>query len=184
MKLPTFKFRSSNAKAVKKFFTGVSIAIASSVTTLTFLNSSQAQTQKGFFCDTNSDVPTTIYRNAEGFSEPWIKWVSEHFSEAQWTPQARCETVSERLEQYRQEGKLRYVTLGMENDQPIICVATRDNGPCEGIVYTLKPGQDGIAALNNLFAWGSGQQNLESNYESSAIIPYINVGDRLDGQGN
>ena len=67
----------------------------------------------------------------------------------------------------------------MQNQQQIICVASYDNGPCEGIVYTLKPEQDGIAALNNLFAWGSGQQNLNSSYESSNIIPYINVGQKL-----
>ena len=160
------------------------LAIASSTTILVLPFSTQAQTQKGFVCDNSSDVPTTMYYNAQGDSEPWIKWVSEHFSEAQWTPQARCQTVSQRLEQYRQEGKLKYVTLGQENDQQIICVASRDNGPCEGIIYTLKPGQDGIAALNNLFAWGSGQQNIESNYESSSVIPYINVGERLSPKSN
>ena len=68
----------------------------------------------------------------------------------------------------------------MQNNQQVICVASYDNGPCEGIVYTLRPGQDGVAALNNLFAWGSGQQNLEPNYESSTTIPYINVQDRLN----
>ena len=183
MKLSTLKHKSSNLKPIKKFCTGIIIAIAGSVPVVTLSHSSQAQTQKGFFCDTNSGVPTTTYRNAQGFSEPWIKWVSEHFSEAQWTPLARCETVSQRLEQYRQKGKLKYVTLGVENDQQIICVASRDKGPCEGIVYTLKPGQDGIAALNNLFAWGSGQQNLQSSYESPSI-PYINVGDRLDEPNN
>ncbi len=159
------------------------MAIASSITVVTIPRAAQAQAEKGFICDLNSGVPTTTYRDGKGTSEPWIKWVSEHFSEAKWTPQARCETVSKRLEQYRQEGKLKYVTLGIENDQQIICVASRDNGPCEGIVYTLKPGQDGISALNNLFAWGSGQQNLESSYESSTI-PYINVGDRLNNQSN
>ena len=106
--------------------------------------------------------------------------VSEHFSNSNWSPQARCQTVSQRLEQYREDGKLKYVTLGTENNQPIICVASQDNGPCEGIIYTLKPGQDGVAALNNLFAWGSGQQNLESSYESSTAIPYINVGAKLE----
>ena len=154
------------------------MAIASATLPIFFSTLVDAQAQKGFVCDNHTGVPTTTYYNSQGISEPWIKWVSEHFSEAKWTPQARCQTVSERLEQYRQEGKLKYVTLGIENEQQIICVASRDNGPCEGIVYTLKPGQDGISALNNLFAWGSGQQNLESSYESSAI-PYINVGEKL-----
>ena len=167
MKIPALKARASMA-----------IAIATSLTTIAF-SSAQAQAQKGFRCDDSANIPTTIYRNSQGIREPWIKWISEHFSDSGWTPASRCQTVSQRLEQYRVEGKLKYVTLGMQNDRQVICVASRDNGPCEGIVYTLRPGQDGIAALNNLFAWGSGQQNLESNYESSGISPYINVEERI-----
>ena len=156
------------------------VTITSCLTAVTFADLANAQTQKGFHCNVDSGVPTTIYQNSQGGSEPWIKWVSNYFSDANWTPFARCQAVSERLEQYRQEGKLRYVTLGVENDQQVICVASQDDGPCEGTIYTLKPGQDGIAALNNLFAWGSGQQNLESSYESSAAIPYISVEDKLN----
>jgi hypothetical protein len=167
MKIPALKYQLSMA-----------LAIATSLTTIAF-SSARAQTQKGFGCDNTATIPTTVYLNSQGIKEPWIKWISEHFSGSNWTPISRCQTVSERLEQYRLEGKLKYVTLGMQNDQQVICVASRDRGPCEGIVYTLRPGQDGIAALNNLFAWGSGQQNLESNYKSSGIIPYINVQERL-----
>lgn len=178
MKLP-IKRKLSHSMEMRKSITSIIMAITSGIIAFTISDSVQAQSEKGFVCDLNSGVPTTTYLDGRGTSEPWIKWVSEHFSEAKWTPKARCETVSERLEQYRQEGKLKYVTLGIENNQQIICVASRDNGPCEGIVYTLKPGQNGISALNNLFAWGSGQQNLESSYESSTAIPYINVGERL-----
>jgi hypothetical protein len=161
----------------------MAVAIASTLTTISSFNSLQAQTppsSTGFKCDTSSIIPTTVYYNAQGKKEPWIKWISEHFSSKSWTPLSRCQTVSERLEQYRRNGKLRYVTLGIQNEQQVICVASRDNGPCEGVIYTLRPGQDGIAALNNLFAWGSGQQNLEPNYESSTTIPYINVEKRLN----
>ena len=174
------KRKLSHSIGIEKLIAGIALAIANAAIPILLSPPAQAQTQKGFVCDTSSGVPTTLYYNFEGNSEPWIKWVSEHFSESEWTPLARCQTVSERLEKYRQEGKLRYVTLGTENNQQIICVASRDNGPCEGIVYTLKPGQDGIYALNNLFAWGSGQQNLESSYESSTAIPYINVEEKLD----
>ncbi|MEO1004867.1 MAG: COP23 domain-containing protein [Cyanobacteria bacterium J06638_38] len=169
MKLPTLKSPK----------TSLLLAIASIMTTFVTTNSAQAQTSKGFTCDAKTSIPTTIYHNSQGGQEPWIKWVSEHFSESNWTPLSRCQTVSDRLEEYRQNGKLKYVTLGVENNQQIICVASQDNGPCEGIVYTLRPGQDGVAALNNLFAWGSGQQNLDSNYESAETIPYINVEEKL-----
>ncbi len=160
------------------------LAIATAITVLGSINSAKAQTPRGFTCDTNSAIPTTMYHDSQGSKEPWIKWISEHFADSNWTPLSRCKTVSERLEKYRLNGKLKYVTLGMENNQQIICVASYDNGPCEGIVYTLRPEQDGIASLNNLFAWGSGQENLESNYESSAEIPYINVEAKLKQSEN
>ena len=169
MKLPTLKY----SLRLSAF------AAITSLTVLTTSNLARSQTHKGFECEINSGVPTTIYHNARGTKEPWIKWVSDHFSGANWTPLYRCKTVSRRLEEYRRQGKLRYVTLGMENDQRVICVASYDNGPCEGTIYTLKPGQDGVAALNNLFAWGSGQENIESSYET-IDIPYINVESKLD----
>lgn len=136
--------------------------------------------QSGFRCDTSGDVPTTMYQSGEGNSEPWIQWVSDHFAGSGWSPDARCQEVSSRLETYRKNKKLRYVTLGTVNNQSVICVASQDQGPCEGIIYTLKPGQDGIQALNNLFAWRKGEEGLQSNYESVTAIPYINVGTRLD----
>lgn len=170
MKLPSLKFQ-----------LGVTaLAIASCLTAIVPSGLVQAQTQRGFKCDTSSNIPTTVYHNAQGGQEPWIKWVSDHFAGSEWNPLFRCKTVSQRLEEYRRNGQLKYVTLGMQNNQQVICVASYDNGPCEGIVYTLRPGQDGVAALNNLFAWGSGQQNLEPSYESSTAIPYINVQERLN----
>ncbi|MGB5633646.1 MAG: COP23 domain-containing protein [Waterburya sp.] len=172
MKLP-------NRRNRRNKFSLTALAIAITTISISSINSVQAQTAKGFKCDASETIPTTMYHNSQGVKEPWIKWISEHFSDSNWTPLSRCQTVSERLEEYRVNGKLKYVTLGMQNQQQIICVASRDNGPCEGIVYTLRPGQDGVAALNNLFAWGSGQQNLDSNYESSSTIPYINVGKKL-----
>lgn len=137
--------------------------------------------QSGFFCDSSSGkVPTTMYQSSQGNSEPWIQWVSDHFSGSGWSPDTRCQEVSSRLETYRKNKQLRYVTLGTVNNQSVICVASKDQGPCEGIIYTLKPGQDGIQALNNLFAWRKGEEGLESNYESVTAIPYIDVGTRLD----
>lgn len=173
MKLSTLKY-SLKASA---------IATVSSLATFSSWNIAQAQTQKGFECNIDSGVPTTIYQNSQGTKEPWIQWVSDHFAGANWTPLSRCKAVSMRLEEYRRQGKLKYVTLGVENDQQVICVASYDNGPCEGTVYTLKPGQDGVAALNNLFAWGSGQENLESSYETVGV-PYINVGSKLNSEQN
>ena len=136
--------------------------------------------QSGFRCDTSGENPTTIYQSSQGTPEPWIQWVSDHFSGSGWSPNARCQEVSSRLETYRKNKKLKYVTLGTVNNQSVICVASQDQGPCEGIIYTLKPGQDGLKALNNLFAWRKGDEGLQSTYESVTAIPYIDVGSRLE----
>ena len=174
MKIPNLSYK----------FSLTVLAIATTITAFGSIKLVKAQSASGFKCDTNSTIPTTMYHDSQGNKEPWIKWISKHFADSNWTPMARCETVSQRLEEYRVNGKLKYVTLGMKNNQQIICVASYDNGPCEGIVYTLRPGQDGVAALNNLFAWGSGQENLESNYESADGILYINVGAKLEQSEN
>ncbi|MEM8832899.1 MAG: hypothetical protein AAGE96_26735, partial [Cyanobacteria bacterium P01_G01_bin.19] len=53
-------------------FKAIAMAIASSLAVIS-VGSAKAESQQGFHCDTNSTVPTTIYNNAEGISEPWIK---------------------------------------------------------------------------------------------------------------
>jgi Circadian oscillating protein COP23 len=121
-------------------------------------------------------IPVAMYK--QGIQEPWIKWSSGYFTDSGWTPAKRCEAVSNRLETYRVNQQLRYVTLGVVNNQRVICVAATQGAPCGGIIYTLKPEQDAIAALNNLFAWRQGQAGLESNYET-VETPYIDVGSRL-----
>ncbi|KKD39271.1 MAG: COP23 domain-containing protein [Limnoraphis robusta] len=42
--------------------------------------------QRGFFCDTSTGIPTTVYQNSQGGREPWIQWESEAFSGAGYDP--------------------------------------------------------------------------------------------------
>jgi Circadian oscillating protein COP23 len=157
--------------------TGISLVTISTAQSQT--NPSQTNpTQTGFSCNTSEDVPTTVYKNKQGIQEPWIKWSSDYFSDSGWTPQSRCQEVSNRLENYRRNNQLKYVTLGTVKNQTVICVANAKQAPCAGVIYTLKPGQNAIAALNNLFAWRKGEAGLQSSYETMEI-PYIEVGSRL-----
>ena len=139
--------------------------------------------QKGFFCDTSTGTPTTLYQNSQGIREPWIKWESDTFSGAGYDPLRRCTEVSSRLETYRQNKQLKYITGGTMNSQPVICTASQVNGRCEGLIFTLKPGQDVIATLNKLLAWREGQAGVPSLSESGAI-PYIDVSGRLENDSN
>ncbi|BAZ45101.1 hypothetical protein NIES4102_21180 [Chondrocystis sp. NIES-4102] len=58
-----------------------------------------------------------------------------------WTPEKRCDTITNRFEAYRQDGLLELAT-GEENGYDTICVTTQlDPTDCR-IVLTVPPGQD------------------------------------------
>jgi Circadian oscillating protein COP23 len=104
-----------------------------------------------FSCGTSNGMPTTVARTHDGRSVPMIRWTSNAFDGAGWTPERRCQEVSQRFESYRRQGRLTYVTTGRINGLPVICTAASNGGPCDGLLYTLKPGQHPTLALQNLF---------------------------------
>ena len=143
--------------------------------------SSQSQPnlgQGGFVCDTSTGEPVTVYQNPQGFREPWIRWNSNFFSSSGYDPLTRCQQVSQRLENYNRNRQLNYVTVGVVNNQKVICTSSRVNGPCEGLIYTLRRDQDPAPALSSFFVWLGNQKARPSLLESSTAI-YINVGERL-----
>src|SRR5919202_3852998 len=116
------------------------VAITPGLTISTEPSQAQSQPtpeQKGFFCDNSTGVPTTMYQNAQGGVEHWIEWSSGAFSRNGFSPLTRCQKVSERLETYRRAGKLKYVTASTQKGLPVICAA-KDDGACDGILFTLK----------------------------------------------
>lgn len=143
---------------------------------------SQSQSASGFTCDASSGSPATVYQNRQGTREVWINWVSGHFTESGYDPITRCREVSGRLETYRQNKQLKFVTVGYMNGQPVICTASQVNGRCEGLIYTLKPGQDAVSTLYQFMGLREGQAGVSSLSES-ASIPYIDVRPRLGEEG-
>ncbi|MBP0014682.1 MAG: COP23 domain-containing protein [Roseofilum sp. SBFL] len=136
--------------------------------------------QSGFWCATSSGAPATLYQNRQGGVEPWIYWTSDAFSGSGYTPERRCQEVSSRLETYRRNRQLQFITVGRMNNQNVICTASQVNGRCENLIYTLKAGQDPIATLYNFLAWREGQAATPSLFESTQpSAPYIDLRDRL-----
>lgn len=139
--------------------------------------------QSGFWCAMSSGAPATLYQNRQGAVEPWIYWTSDAFSGSGYTPERRCQEVSSRLETYRRNRQLQFITVGRMNNQNVICTASQVNGRCEKLIYTLKAGQDPIATLYNFLAWREGQAATPSLFESTQpsapSTPYIDVRDRL-----
>ena len=134
--------------------------------------------QEGFFCDTSTGMPITVFQNARGTREPWILWTSDFFAVSGYDPLTRCQQVTQRLERYRRNKQLNYVTVGLVNQERAICTTSRPNGPCEGLIYTLRRDQDPIPTLYRFFAWLNAKKTLPSLNESGTI-PYIDVRDRL-----
>ena len=78
-----------------------------------------------------------------------------------WTPQRRCNAITERFETYRGEGLLELAT-GTENGYDTICVTTQlDPSDCK-LILTVPPGQDPQLTrdliFDNLLVADDGQQ--------------------------
>lgn len=104
-----------------------------------------------FYCGVSEDgVPTTFVKNGRG-TFPVVRWVSRVFDDAGYVPETRCRQVSSKFQQFYERGLLNYVTTGRVNHQPVICVSNAKDGPCLGILFTLKPEQNANRTLEQLF---------------------------------
>ncbi|WP_293333966.1 COP23 domain-containing protein [Microcoleus sp. CAWBG58] len=162
----------------------IAIALSSVSLSAKPAQSQPAPGQRGFWCDNSSGVPITMYQNVQGNREPWIRWVSNDFSGAGYDPATRCREVSSRLETFRSNKELKFITVGLMNGQRVVCTASQVNGRCQGLIFTLKPNQDAVKTLNNLLAWREGQAGAPSLSESKDSIPFIDVSGRLGDEGS
>lgn len=105
---------------------------------------------QGFICATSSGVPSTKAIKSDGSQVDIIRWTSNSFSSAGWNPQRRCQEVSIRFDRYLKEGRLKYLTTGRMNGVPVICTSLTNGGPCDGLLYTLKPNQNPTVTLESL----------------------------------
>lgn len=165
----------------RQFLTVLAGAMAIGSLTLS-AKPSQSQSTSGFMCDASSGSPSTVYQNRQGGREVWINWVSDYFRESGYDPMTRCREVSGRLESYRQNKQLKFVTVGYMNRERVICTASRVNARCDGLIYTLKPGQDAIRTLYQFMGLRDGQAGAPALPESDAM-PYIDARPRLGEEG-
>ena len=115
---------------MKKLLIGLSVAslfLGLDSFVFTQSNRSQENTIK-YECITKDNVPVTIVTTPRGVIE-LIKWESTYFSASSWTPEKRCQAVTERFQAHSNSGKLRYVTYGEVNEQKVICVGERNYQP-------------------------------------------------------
>jgi hypothetical protein len=103
-----------------------------------------------FSCEIRGNVPTTLAQTPRG-KIPVIRWVSNYFSQSGFDPQKRCEEVTERFQNYSNQGVLSYITTGIENNQEVICVSGKEGGSCNGTLFTLKPEEKASRVIQQLF---------------------------------
>lgn len=115
----------------------------------TFVNYiSPAHAKERFFCD-EQYLSTTVY--TERGAVPLIRWTNTAFPPP-YTPSERCKIVSQRFQDFEQNGTLKYVKADRINNLPVLCVAAYKGGSClpDGLLVTFLPETDANQALLKL----------------------------------
>lgn len=132
----------------KSLVTGVLLVAAATGTV--FTSAQAAPAARGFICGSAQGAPSTNAVKADGGQVPVIRWTSTTFNDAGWSQERRCQEVSSRFDTFLKQGRLAYITTGRINGLPVICTASSNGGACDGLLYTLKPGQNATATLQDL----------------------------------
>lgn len=131
-----------------------------------------------FYCDRGiNGIPTTFVKTPQG-TYPVIRWVSDYFLSAGYTPMTRCRQVSDKFQFFYDDGRLDYITTGIVNRQPVVCVSGQNGGPCQGVLFTLKPDQSASQTIQKLFDIRVGAATGPL-YESASRF-YLNFNDYLE----
>lgn len=123
-----------------------------------------------FSCDTSGGVPATVVQSPKHGSVKIIEWKTTEFGD-KFSPEARCNAVSQKFQQYAMAGTLKYFTTGSVNRQPVICAVASKNAPCnsQSMLYTLKKGTNARTTLKQLLDLRSGSSNSALNETESRI---------------
>ncbi|MDJ0568436.1 MAG: COP23 domain-containing protein [Pleurocapsa sp. MO_192.B19] len=132
--------------------------------------------QERFYCDSNQ-MATTV--QTERGSIPLIRWTDRSFPPP-FTPEQRCQIVSDRFKKFDNNGTLKYIKADTINNLPALCVAAYKGGPClpNGLLVTFKPGTDANQTLLKILdrrVWAtSGPIQLSSqNNHAEALISEV-----------
>jgi len=129
---------------------GIASAIAISV--------EPSQAQERFSC--NLDRVSTMVQTERG-SIPLLRWTDRSFPPP-YSPQQRCQIVSERFRRFDDNGTLKYIKADTINNLPVLCIAAYKGGSClpDGLLVTFKPGTNADAALIKILdrrVWATGE---------------------------
>jgi Circadian oscillating protein COP23 len=157
------------------------LSLLASVSVLSMMTPARASEPK-FSCGTSKGVPATLAHTSRG-NIAIIRWVSTTFEDAGYSADYRCKLVSSKFQAYYKAGTLNYLTTGISNNQPVICVAAMKGGACSGVLFTLKPGADSWKTLTRLMdirvQAGAPALNESSGSSSNDDSQYIDMSNYL-----
>lgn len=117
-----------------------------------------ASNDRRFTCQYSDGDFVVMYTPEEDPGE-YYPWAIPGEMGGGWTPERRCNTISDRLESYRPDGLLELKT-DVENGYDTVCATTSSNAACR-IVFTVPEGQDPLETrdlvFENLAVANSGQ---------------------------
>ncbi len=150
-----------------------------------------SQAQDRFSCD--STMVSTIVQTERG-TVPLIRWVDRSFPPP-YTPEQRCQIVSERFQKFDNNGTLKYIKADEMNSQPVLCVAAYKGGSClpDGLLVTFIPGTDANNTLLQILdrrVWAAEDEiYLDSSSDNKVISQengktYVDIETFLDRFNN
>jgi Circadian oscillating protein COP23 len=92
-------------------------------------------------------VPTTIAWNPSG-KRALVQWVKQ--MDSYWTPEKRCQEVSQRMQSAYTAGTLKYLTNGKMNGHRVICTAIEVNGDCKNLLMTMRSADKPLKFISEL----------------------------------
>ena len=150
-------------------------AIAIAVGSMTLINKPGAAQNTEFFCGNVDGTPTTMARTNRG-NIPIIYWETEYFSPL-YTPQRRCEEVSQRFQNFHEKDWLVYLTTGKLNGYNVICVSESPGEHSDryqlgqaGVLITLTPDDIPGEFLKELMRVRDGAENSPIQHSDSVLI--------------
>lgn len=146
-----------------------------------------------FSCEKDNDGTFTTFAesSARGGKIAIISWKTQ--VNRQFPPKTRCEEVTKRFQTYYENGTLNYITTGIMNRQPVVCVTSTVGGRCTSLLFTLvnqnnrQSASEVLQKLFNLSAAAAGtlppvleSGDTGSNEDTSTAPIYIDMRDYLN----
>lgn len=174
------------SSAIAKLLLSTAIIGGSSWATLTQAQETATVNKQGvkssiqYRCMKREGIPATVAYTSRGAIE-LIKWQNDFFSGSEYTPDRRCQEVSDRFQQHSQANNLRFISTGTINNYKAICIA-EETGDCKanGLLLTLEPDDNSQEVLRNLFSLEARRQTGGVLRGGGAPVPVAPVPETID----